>query len=144
MRICRLLLRRCVVILSPCEDTFINELLHASEINMRKVALGLDCSQLGPLLPRVELHQNLSCFHCSARIESNASYGPWKICAHRHALHRRGRTNHVQRCRPLLLFRHNGCDGLRGWLEAGAMCDCGLNLAEFHKTEAANKCCHHR
>ena len=84
-----------------------HQLLHAAEIDSRQIALRLEGGQLRPLLPRIELDQDVSLLHGLAGIEVDLRHCTRQIGADHHAVNRFHRADHAHGRGPLLLLRHH-------------------------------------
>ena len=120
-----------------------HQFLRAVEIDLRQVTLCLGGRKLGAFLPGIQFNQHIAGMHRLTGLEVDFVNGARKIGANRHALNRLRRTDNVQSRRPGFLFGHDGGDSTRRRREAGALCDCSLNLFELHETQAGDQNDHH-
>ena len=113
--------------------------MHPVECDSRQIALSFSGRQLGALLSRVELDEDVSLPYRSARIEGDSIDRAGEIGADRYSLNGGHRSDDAQRVGPLLLLGDQRRDGFGRWLESCGLADGGLDLLEFHESESRKK-----
>src|SRR5581483_10782936 len=128
-----------LVIIRLRDDPLAGQLLSAAVVQLREIALGFHRSQLGALLPGVQLDQNVPLVNKLPGLELNLGDGSRKVGAHRDALNRLNGSDRGHRGGPLFRFRNNGGHCLRGHLKGRCRLNSRLNLPKLKETKTAKQ-----
>ena len=91
------------VVLGARDRVLLDQPLHPLVVEARELELRFRASQLRLLLPRVELHQDVTLLDGLARVERDPIDDAGQIGTDRDALNRRNRPDRVECVRPALL-----------------------------------------
>jgi hypothetical protein len=134
-----LLLSGGAVVFGTGDCAVINEVVHALEVEARKVARRLNGSELRLLLFDIELHEDVAFGDRSAGLKRDARNDTRKIRADRDALNRCGSAYRVQCCGPGFIASDDGCHGFGRLLVRGGLGHGFLNLLELYEAESADR-----
>src|SRR2546426_6017580 len=137
-----LLSRRPVVVRSG-NRAVLYQALETLEVETGKIALGLDRSELGLLLPCVELDEHVALMKRPSGFKRDAIDNARQVGAYGNALNGSYCPNGTQGRRPSLHRCHDSRDSFGRRLKGCSLPHGLLNLPELHQTQCRDKRCSH-